>query len=169
MIRTATKEDVADIMSIIDEARITMEENGNVSQWPKGYPAEKTIIDDIVMSTGYVFDEEGCVVAYFAFKPSPDPTYQTIYGGEWIDADAPYFVIHRIASKRTVRGVMVRVLDFCFSRTDNIRIDTHCDNTIMRYLLKKHGFTYCGIIHTTNGSERLAFQRKLVKDGTVDG
>ena len=165
MIRNATKEDVADIMAIIDEARITMEENGNVSQWPKGYPAEDTIIDDIVTGTGYVFDEEGCVVAYFAFKPSPDSTYQIIYKGGWIDTDSPYFVIHRIASKRNVRRVMARVLDFCFSQTDNIRIDTHFDNTIMRHLLEKYGFAYCGIIYSANGSERLAFQRKLTVDG----
>ena len=29
----------------------------------------------------------------------------------------------------------------------NIRIDTHLDNRIMQHVIKKYGFTYCGIIY----------------------
>ena len=148
-------------MSIIDEARKTMIENGNTTQWAQGYPAKSTIEEDIATETGYVMEREGVVVAYFAFKPSPDPTYLTIYEGEWIDTDSPYFVIHRIACRRTVHGVFKKILDFCFKKTGNIRIDTHRDNTIMQHLLTKWGFDYCGIIHLLNGEERLAYQRKL--------
>jgi hypothetical protein len=49
-------------------------------------------------------------------------------------------------------------MDYCFSQDPNIRIDTHRDNKIMRHLVEKHGFAYCGIIYLDNGDERLAYQ-----------
>lgn len=160
MIRKATVEDIHDVMSIFDEARETMVASGNPTQWPQSYPAKSTIEDDITSGTGYVMEEDGKNVAYFAFKPSPDPTYLTIYDGAWTDADSPYFVIHRIAGRRNTHGVFRKVLDYCFTQTGNIRIDTHRDNTIMQHLLEKYGFAYCGIIHLLNGEERLAYQKK---------
>ncbi len=159
MIRNATIEDLPVIQSILDEARETMIECGNTTQWPKGYPAQSVLETDIETQTGYIIEEEGVPVAYFAFKPSPDPTYNIIYEGAWLDTDSPYYVIHRVACRRTVHGVFKKVLDFCSDRTNNIRIDTHRNNTIMQHLVAKHGFTYCGIIHLLNGDERLAYQR----------
>ena len=88
-----------------------------------------------------------------------EPTYATIYEGEWTDEQRPYYVIHRIASAEGSKGVLKAILQYCFQHTDNIRIDTHRDNVIMRHLLGKLGFTYCGIIYLANGDERLAYQR----------
>ncbi|MBP5619849.1 MAG: N-acetyltransferase, partial [Bacteroidaceae bacterium] len=51
------------------------------------------------------------------------------------------------------------IMDFCFSRERNIRIDTHRDNSIMQHNIGKHGFAYCGIILLANGDERLAYQK----------
>ena len=99
------------------------------------------------------------VLRHVAAVSGPDPTYATIYNGKWIDANRPYLVIHRIASRTESHGVMSEMLNFCFTMTENIRIDTHRDNHIMRHLLKKHGFEYCGIIYLANGDERLAYQK----------
>ncbi len=159
MIRTATEEDLTVIMDIIGEARMTMVENGNATQWPEGYPSAVTITGDIKSGAGRIVCEDEVPVAYFAFKPSPDPTYLTIYDGKWIDNERPYHVIHRIAARRGTHGIIRQVFDYCFTQTDNIRIDTHRDNTIMQHLLKKYGFAYCGIIHLGNGEERLAYQK----------
>ncbi|MBQ5456348.1 MAG: GNAT family N-acetyltransferase, partial [Prevotella sp.] len=54
---------------------------------------------------------------------------------------------------------MKAVFDYCFTRTTNIRIDTHRQNVIMRNVLQKYGFRYCGIIYLLDGAERLAYQR----------
>jgi RimJ/RimL family protein N-acetyltransferase len=70
-------------------------------------------------------------------------------------------VIHRVASGPKAHGVMRRVLDYAFALTDTIRIDTHADNKTMQSLLRKYGFTYCGIIHLANGDPRLAFQKTI--------
>ena len=41
---------------------------------------------------------------------------------------------------------------------DDKPIDTHRDNVIMRHVIDRYGFTYCGIIYLLNGDERLAYQ-----------
>ncbi len=101
------------------------------------------------------------IVGYFAYMPSPEPTYARIYGGAWLDDSLPYHVIHRIASLPSVHGVFAAMLDFCSAAEPNIRIDTHSDNHIMQHLLARHGFTLCGTIYLASGSPRLAYQRLL--------
>ena len=107
-------------------------------------------------------EEDGRVVAYFAFISSPEPTYAKIYEGAWLD-DKPYHVVHRIGSLPDVQGVFVAIMDWCFSKDPVIRIDTHRDNAIMRHCIEKYGFTYCGIIYLASGDERLAYQKTALR------
>ena len=106
-----------------------------------------------------MLDDRGEIVGTFALLPSPEVTYNKIYNGRWLD-DEPYFVIHRIASTPESHGILDTLLDYCESQVDNIRIDTHEANIIMRKGLEKHGYQYCGIIYLLDGNERLAFQKK---------
>ena len=78
--------------------------------------------------------------------------------GAWVN-DTPYGVVHRIASAGTVKGAGFFCVQWAFRRCGNLRIDTHRDNTVMQNMLRKNGFSYCGIIHLENGDERLAFQK----------
>ena len=107
---------------------------------------------------GFVVEDDGRLVGYFAFLPSPEPTYDKIYEGAWLDDERPYHVVHRIASYPDVHGIFGSIMDFCFRHDGNLRIDTHRDNLIMQHLMTRHGFAYCGIIYLTNGDERLAYQ-----------
>ena len=43
----------------------------------------------------------------------------------------------------------------------SLKIDTHEDNLGMQALIKKMGYTYCGIIYT-RGNKRLAFEKILI-------
>jgi N-acetylmuramic acid 6-phosphate etherase len=131
---------------------------GNNEQWTNGQPSQEVIEEDIRLGESYVMTENGKVVVTFAFKPGPDVTYAKIYEGKWLDDVKPYYVVHRLASAPGVRGVLKDVLNFCFSHTDNIRIDTHRQNVVMRHALEKYGFRYCGIIYLLDGAERFAFQ-----------
>ena len=106
--------------------------------------------------------DDDAVVGYFAFIPSPEPTYANIYDGRWLDEASPYHVIHRIASTPDSNGVFTALMDWCFMQECNIRIDTHRDNHIMQHCITSYGFTYRGIIYLTSGDERLAYQ--LVKE-----
>ncbi len=160
MIRKSSTDDISAILALIDEARKKMVAEGNIHQWADGHPSRQQIEDDVERGVSYVMEEDVEPVATFALIEGPDPTYAEIYEGQWLN-DHPYYVIHRIASGTKVHGVMSRVLDYAFALTDTVRIDTHADNKTMQHLLRKFGFTYCGIIHLTNGDPRLAFQKTI--------
>lgn len=157
-IRKARIEDVPVIMRLIEEARGIMRSCGNVNQWINGYPSEVTIMEDINNGHCYVcVEQDGVIVASFAFIPGPEPTYREIYEGDWLD-DKPYHVVHRLASTASSHGVFNDVMDYCLDVAGNLRIDTHRDNVIMRHVIERYGFAYCGIIYLTDGAERLAYQ-----------
>ena len=158
-LRTATEADIPAIMKVLEAGRSIMLASGNLHQWPEGYPTREMVLRDIGPGYGKVMEEGGCIVAYFACIPSPDPTYAVIEGGKWLDDEKPYYVIHRIASYPNVHGVFKAMMEYLDGITDNIRIDTHKDNKIMQHNLAKYGFQYCGIIYIASGAERLAYQR----------
>ena len=147
------------IMWLIDEARGIMRSSGNLNQWIGGYPSEGTIVNDINNGHCYLcVEEDGEIIASFAFIPCPEPTYKEIYEGQWLD-DEPYYVVHRLASAASSHGVFNDVMDYCLAVAGNLRIDTHRDNVIMRHVIERYGFTYCGIIYLLDGAERLAYQK----------
>ena len=153
-------------MTVMDAAKIIMRQSGNMHQWGESYPSEAVIMADIERNGGFVIEDDGKIVGYFAFLASPEPTYAKIDEGRWLDDEQPYHVVHRIGSYPDAHGIFGSIMDYCFSKAPNIRIDTHRDNTIMQHNIAKHGFTYCGIIYLTNGVERLAYQR--IEDNTYE-
>ena len=162
-IRQATINDIPDILSVFEDAKQKMRDIGNTEQWSDGYPSTSVVASDIERKGGFVIEDRKTIIAYFAFIPAPEPTYAQIYGGQWIDDEQPYYVIHRLASRKGTSGVFATMMNYCQSKTCNIRIDTHRRNSVMKYNIGKFGFKYCGIIHLANGDERLAFQRIITR------
>ena len=158
IIRPATEDEIPLIMPVIDAAKGIMRASGNMDQWKDGYPSTDAILQDIKGGYGFVVEDEGAIVGYFAFVPSPEPTYSYIEGGSWLDDTLPYHVIHRIASVPDAHGVFNSIINWCAGRDCNLRIDTHRDNGIMQHCILRYGFRYCGIIYLANGDERLAYQ-----------
>ena len=160
MIRRAKKEDIISIMPIYEAAKAKMRSDGNMYQWSDKYPDEKTLIDDIKREELYIAYDDFEIYGVFMLSFSGEQTYKIIKG-EWLN-DEPYAVIHRIASKGRGKNLLKDAIDFAFQKTNNIRIDTHEDNKIMRTLFRKLDFVYTGIIHLKNGDERRAYQ--LIKN-----
>ena len=160
-IRETRPTDIPEIMKVMNAARAIMRQSGNMNQWINGYPSEDVIAADVELGGSFVVEDDRRIVGYFAFLPSPEPTYAQIYEGQWLDDQRPYHVVHRIASYPDTHGIFSSIMEFCFSRDSIIRIDTHRDNHIMQHLIAKHGFTYCGIIYLANGDERLAYQKVM--------
>ena len=158
-IRPALPEDVPSIMPVLEAAKAIMRAGGNLDQWKDGYPSREVILADISSGAGMVVEDGGVTVGYFAFVPSPDPTYSYIEGGRWLADTRPYHAIHRIGSLPSAHGVFRAIMDWCFTHDPNIRIDTHKDNHIMQHCIVSYGFTYCGIIYLANGDPRLAYQK----------
>lgn len=160
-IRQSNIKDLERIMPVYDSARAFMRSRGNTRQWTGGYPSRKTILDDIYHGYHYLAeDDEGNLLMVFSFIVGKDPTYRHIHNGAWPD-DEPYGTIHRLASTGIKGGMLKECVSFCSQFIDNIRIDTHADNGPMQNAIKHAGFAFCGIIHTSDGSPRLAFQKKL--------
>lgn len=158
MIRKAIESDLLEIKSIVDKARELMKSSGNVNQWVDGYPSNEVLLSDIRNGNAYLLLRENKAVAYFTMVDGPDPTYNLITKGSWLN-DNSYGVLHRIASNGEVKGVFKEILLYASEHYSNIRIDTHHDNKIMQRLLEQNGFVYCGIIFLADGSPRLAYQR----------
>ena len=159
-IRPATFTDLDRLMEIFEAARRFMESTGNPNQWINGYPQRALIAEEISQEHCYVCqDEEGKTIGTFCFVPSPDPNYACIEDGVWLN-DAPYHVIHRLASDGSEKGIFKACIDWCALQDTNLRADTHADNKVMQHLLEKNGFIRCGIIYVANGTPRIAYQRK---------
>lgn len=157
-IRHTRVEDIPRLQALFSHARSFMLETGNPSQWTAAYPSEELLRKDIGSRDSYVVeDEKQTVIATFVLRGGVDPTYDVIYEGRWLN-DAPYATIHRIASDGTRKGILHLVMQFAQLDYNNIRIDTHRDNQVMRNAIAKEGFVYCGIIHCWNGDERVAYQ-----------
>ena len=158
MIRNAIESDLLEIKSIVAKARELMKSSGNVNQWVDGYPSSEVFLSDICSGNAYLLLRENKVVAYFAMTDGPEPTYNLITKGSWLNDDN-YGVLHRIASNGEAKGVFKEILLYASEHYSNIRIDTHHDNKIMQRLLEQNGFVYCGVIFLADGSPRLAYQR----------
>lgn len=117
-IRRANKTDIDRVMKILDIARHFMWSVGNRSQWPEGYPSQKTIEQDMELGHRYVCcNENGTVAASFCFAPGPDAIYGIIDNGKWLN-DKPYHVIHRLASDRSVHGIGSQIIAWCKQHSD---------------------------------------------------
>ena len=159
-IRKTKLEELDAVMAIYEAGRAYMRQNGNASQWLNGYPKRELVEDDIQNGNSYVCHADGELMCVFFLLEGVEPTYLNIYEGQWLD-DAPYAVVHRMASVNSRKGVAAYCLNWCLERCVNIRLDTHQNNIPMQGLMKKMGFSRCGIIYLEDGSERIAFQKRV--------
>lgn len=156
-IREATYNDIPELMRIFESARAYMRKNGNMIQWVNGYPSETLIKSEIDNKHCYICIERNKAVATFCFIIGNDPTYNYIEEGNWLN-EQKYAVVHRLASDGTVSNITYKCLDWCFERSNNIKIDTHQVNNKMQEILLNYGFQKCGIIYVADGTPRVAFQ-----------
>lgn len=156
-IRRAEGSDLCEIMRIYRAAKAFMDASGNPTQWTNGYPSEQIVQSDIAREKLYVIREDGEVHAVFYFAIEEEPVYRRIDHGAW-RSNAPYGVIHRVASDGTLRGVMKCCVAFCREQIANLRIDTHQNNLPMQRALEREGFLRCGIVYLESGDERIAYQ-----------
>ncbi|WP_435414847.1 GNAT family N-acetyltransferase [Polaribacter aestuariivivens] len=168
-IQLSTLHDIPRIMEIINDAKALLK-SMNINQWQNGYPNQEQVENDISNKESYVIlNENDTIVATTMFTIRKEPTYKKVIDGNWIqDESEPYGVIHRLAMSKDYRGKGISKFVFEHShqqlKEKNIRslkIDTHEDNKIMQALIKKMGYEYCGIIYTSYGAKRLAFEKLI--------
>ena len=165
MIRKATIEDIAEIMSIVADAQLSLRELG-IDQWQDDYPSEEVIKDDISSQVGYVYCTDNKVIGYAVIVFTGEDAYSQIPDIAW-NTTNDYVVVHRLCVRRgyTKLGVAMALMDYASQMAidrgyTGFRIDTHRGNIRMLAMLEKRGFKYVGIIYYDSG-ERLAYDLKL--------
>ena len=163
-LRTAAPEDLGKIMELIDQAKAFLKRNG-VDQWQNGYPDQTCIEEDIRKGRGYLCIQDQDVVGYVCIDFEGEPAYDTL-DGKWLSIQ-PYVAVHRLAMDASVRGR--GLASQVFEETERLarsreihsfKVDTDNDNQIMKHLLEKNGFQFCGTICFDN-SEKIAFEKLI--------
>ena len=155
-VRKATPEDLSLIMGIYRTAQDFMIASGNPHQWGHSYPSEDLIRNDIEREVCHLVCDDDEIHGVFALFEGVEPTYQHIEEGQWLNDDE-YLTLHRIASDGRAHGIFRCAIAYCKTVSDNIRIDTHRNNSIMQKQIERNGFQRCGIVHVRDGSERIAY------------
>ena len=163
-LRTAAPEDLGKIMELIDQAKAFLNRNG-VDQWQNGYPDQTCIEEDIRKGRGYLCIQDQDVAGYVCIDFEGEPAYDTL-DGKWLSIQ-PYVAVHRLALDASVRGR--GLASQVFEETERLarskeihsfKVDTDNDNQIMKHLLEKNGFQFCGTICFDN-SEKIAFEKLI--------
>ncbi len=166
MIRKASGEDISTVMALYGSARAYMRKSGNMRQWVGGYPSRPQIEEDARCGCLYVLFDECGIYGVFMMRLGDDPAYAVIRDGSWLD-DSPYAVIHRIASSGRRGGVLHEAVSYTLSLCPHIRIDTHEDNRPMQSALGREGFSRCGIIQCSDGTDRIAYELSIASGSAV--
>lgn len=157
IIRKTILTDLPFLALVFESAREYMRVSGNPTQWGNSRPSMDKVRQDIELGQSYVCtDENGMLLATFAFIIGEDPTYLDI-DGKWL-RNAPYGTIHRMASNGKAHGIADAIFSWAKTQGMDIRIDTHKNNATMLHVINKAGFIRCGVIIVDDGTPREAFQ-----------
>ncbi len=161
IMRTAAAGEEQACFQMIEEAKAFQRSMGFV-QWHPGYPSLNTIAQDIESGIGYVFAEDEKLLGYCCLIIGDEPAYRQIEGA-W-KTERPYAVVHRLAFGAAARGrglsgeAFSLIKAFCLERgIEAIRVDTQEENRVMRHILDREGFSYCGRI-LFDGGPKLAYE-----------
>lgn len=163
--RLANLNDLNDIYAIIEGAKALLKQRG-LSQWQSGSPSYDQIKNDIINEESFVYLLDETIVGTVCLSFNKDPNYDVI-DGRWQNADDPYLVIHRLATKEGYYNQNIASIIFQESvnyaksnKVNQLRIDTHKDNKQMLHLINKFNFEYCGIVDVIDkiDSKRKAYQ-----------
>ena len=167
-IQLSTFEDIPAIIAIINDAKEYLASQ-KIDQWQNGYPNAEQVANDIKNNESYVVvNDENEIIATAMFTTNPEPTYKIIDGNWNIDENEKYGVVHRMAIKKEFRKFGLATFMFhefqmqlLEKNIKSLKIDTHEKNLGMQALIKKLGYTYCGIIYTNYHAKRLAFEKVI--------
>lgn len=168
-VRRARPGDLDRIAEIYEEAKRTIAALG-IDQWQDGYPNRSIAEEDCAGGLSVVVCKEDLPAGVCVLIPDGEKTYDAIEKGEWLtgNGNRNYMTVHRIAVDTAFRGKGAAALLLRHAEEEarskglpSVRIDTHEGNVVMRRMLEKNGFVYCGVIHLENGDPRVAYEKRI--------
>jgi len=145
MIRTANKNDLSSILSIVEEAKSIMKQDNN-DQWDEYYPLEEHFEQDIEKETLFVLEEDSKIYAFIVIDQQQSEWYDEL---EWPVNRNGAYVIHRLAGSSEYKGAATQLFDFAVNMALEHQIhvlitDTFALNKRAQGLFEKFGFTKVG-------------------------
>ena len=144
-IRKTQPTDIAILMDIFEQAKHIMRKDGNMLQWRGNYFQGNRHSRHRTRKQLCVHRRYRRNYRNLRLYPWKRPhIYAYLWRKWWRYASLRR---HSPAGKyRTQQRSGQCCLQWCYEQIPNLRADTHRDNHILQYILKKHEFKYCGII-----------------------
>ncbi len=168
-IKRASYDNLEGIMSVIESGREYLAKQ-NIDQWQDNYPNIEVIKNDLDNVEAYILADGDNVAGYFTFCAPPEPQYEVIDDGKWLNDTDNYASMHHVVISSAYRGkgLAHKIYRFCENRARecgylSLRVDTHSDNKIMRHTAEKNGFAFCGTVYYYGILKRIAFEKLLEK------
>ncbi|MGE8553396.1 MAG: GNAT family N-acetyltransferase [Chryseobacterium jejuense] len=153
MIRKAIHEDVFQAVQVLEEVKKHMLNEG-IDQWDEEYPNIKVLTEDTEKGEGFVFEEEGKVLAYMALNELCDEEYNDL---NW-KTPTPFIVIHRLYVKPAAQGKgisskMIRYAEEFAAQNQyqSIRFDAFSLNDTANIVYTKKGYKLVGTVRFRKG------------------
>ena len=167
--RPARADELSCLCEMLENAKERLRLLG-LTQWQSGTPNREMLAADITAGRSFVLAEQGKLLASAAICFGEDESYRDI-DGAWPNEE-PYAAIHRVFTAQDAlrKGCGALLLQnaetLCLGRgVRNLRADTHRGNLPMQALLRRCGFSLCGVIILQNtpeiDPERLAYHKTL--------
>ncbi|PKF75984.1 GNAT family N-acetyltransferase [Chryseobacterium sp. PMSZPI] len=153
IIRKAVQNDVSQATQVLEEVKTHMLDQG-IDQWDQEYPNKKVLTEDIEKREGFVYVEDGNVLAYMALNELCDEEYNDL---NWKTA-TPFLVIHRLYVKPDAQGKgisskMIRYAEeFALEHQyKSIRFDAFSLNDTANAVYLKKGYDLVGTVRFRKG------------------
>lgn len=153
MIRKAVHDDVFQAAQVLEEVKADMLNQG-IDQWDQEYPNIKVLTEDTEKGEGFVYEEDGKVLAYMALNELCDEEYNDL---NW-KTSPPFIVLHRLYVKPTAqgKGISSKMIRFAEefaiqNQYQSIRFDAFSLNDTANIVYTKKGYELVGTVHFRKG------------------
>ena len=164
IIREATTDDIASVMSLITRVVPLMRASGNM-QWDAKYPNPAVFERDVAQRQLWLAESNGKVAGVAAITTTQEPEYAEVW-----DTSETAIVVHRLAVDPDFQGqgvaaeLMQQAERLAHEREiATLRVDTNTNNKATQKLFPKLGYVLCGEISLAfrDGLRFLCFEKRL--------
>jgi ribosomal protein S18 acetylase RimI-like enzyme len=149
-IRIANKTDLPEILDLLSLIIRYMDAEG-IKQWPKWYPNDTIIAEDITKKELIVAEEKEQLIAMVTLSPIMPEEYDEI---EWLFTKGKVNSIHRLGVHPVLKtpNLAQQMMNFAEDSAlkqgyCSIRLDTYSENEVAKLFYKKIGYHYRGTIN----------------------
>lgn len=167
-ITQAEKEDLPEVMVLIDECIEDMESKG-IHQWDDQYPTPDIFSRDIGNKSLYIVRDNDKIIGSLVLTDEEEPEYKTV---AWAVKNGKYLIVHRLAVHPNWqnKGIATKLMEYAeeFALANgfsSIRLDTYSKNPLGLKFYEQLGYIRCGEIFFPTHKLPFFCYEKILKEG----